>query len=167
MELQKRDFVRIVAENQGIIRSLCKAYYAGNEDQKDVFQDIVLQLWKSFGSFRGESKISTWIYKVSLNTILAKVRKEKHKITTESIGNAALSFSHAKADDDVELLNQVLQYLKGVDKAIVILYLEGYKNKEISQMLDLTATNVSTRLSRVKAELSAKFKNQHYELKQP
>lgn len=167
MEPQKRDFVRIVAENHGIIRSLCKAYYAGYEDQKDVFQDIVLQLWKSFEFFRGESKISTWIYKVSLNTILAKVRKEKHKITTESIGSATLSFSQAKADDDMELLNQVLQYLKGVDKAIVILYLEGYKNKEISQMLNLTATNVSTRLSRVKAELSAKFKNQHYELKQP
>ncbi|MEZ4974448.1 MAG: sigma-70 family RNA polymerase sigma factor [Cyclobacteriaceae bacterium] len=167
MEPQKRDFVRVVAENQGIIRSLCKAYYAGYEDQKDVFQDIVLQLWKSFESFRGESKISTWIYKVSLNTILAKVRKEKHKITTESIGGTTLSFSQAKADDDMELLNQVLKCLKGVDKAIVILYLEGYKNKEISQMLNLTATNVSTRLNRVKAELSAKFKNQHYELKQP
>lgn len=167
MEPQKRDFVRIVTANQGIIRSLCKAYYVDHEDRKDVFQDIVLQLWKSFESFRGESKISTWIYKVSLNTILAKVRKEKHKITTESIGSAALSFSQAKADDDMELLNQVLRYLQGIDKAIVILYLEGYKNKEISQMLNLTATNVSTRLSRVKAELSAKFKNQHYELKQP
>lgn len=167
MELHKRNFIRIVESNQGIIKSLCNAYYVSYEDQKDVFQDIILQLWKSFDTFRGESKISTWIYSVSLNTILAKVRKEKTRITTESISCSELTFSNAMADDDTELLNRVLQYLKGLDKAIVILYLEGYKNKEISQILNLTPTNVSTRLSRVKAELKAKFKNQDYEFKLP
>lgn len=167
MELHKRNFIRIVESNQGIIKSLCNAYYMSHEDQKDVFQDIILQLWKSFETFRGESEISTWIYRVSLNTILAKVRKEKKKITTESISCSELTFSNAMADDDTELLNIMLQSLKGLDKAIVILYLEGYKNKEISQILNLTPTNVSTRLSRVKAELKAKFKNQHYEFKQP
>lgn len=167
MELQKRNFIRIVESNQGIIKSLCKAYYSSHEDQKDVFQDIILQLWKSFDTFRGESKISTWIYKVSLNTILNKVRKEKTKISAESISYSELTFSNAMSDDDKELLHVVLQSLKGLDKAIVILYLEGYKNKEIAQMLNLTPTNVSTRLSRVKAELKDKFQNQHYEFKQP
>jgi RNA polymerase sigma-70 factor (ECF subfamily) len=156
-----------VESNQGIIKSLCKAYYSSHEDQKDVFQDIILQLWKSFDTFRGESKISTWIYKVSLNTILNKVRKEKTKISAESISDSELAFSNAMSDDDKELLHVVLQSLKGLDKAIVILYLEGYKNKEIAQMLNLTPTNVSTRLSRVKAELKDKFQNQHYEFKQP
>ena len=167
MELQKRNFIRIVESNQGIIKSLCKAYYSSHEDQKDVFQDIILQLWKSFDTFRGESKISTWIYKVSLNTILNKVRKEKTKISAESISYSELTFSNAMSDDDKELLHVVLQSLKGLDKAIVILYLEGYKNKEIAQMLNLTPTNVSTRLSRVKAELKDKFQNQHYEFKRP
>lgn len=167
MELQKRNFIKIVESNQGIIKSLCNAYYKSYEDQKDVFQDIILQLWKSFETFRGESEISTWIYRVSLNTILAKVRNEKRKIATESISSAELKFSNAMADDDAELLNMVLQYLKGIDKAIVILYLEGYKNKEIAQILNLTATNVSTRLNRVKAELKVKFKTQNYEFKQP
>jgi RNA polymerase sigma-70 factor (ECF subfamily) len=137
------------------------------EDQRDVFQDIVLQLWKSFETFRGESEISTWIYSVSLRTILAKVRKEKKKIVTESISSQELAFANAMADDDTELLNAVLQSLKGLDKAIVILYLEGYKNKEISEILNLTSTNISTRLNRVKTELKAKFKNQHHEFKQP
>jgi len=167
LEPQKRNFVRIIESNQGIIRSLCSAYYSSHEDRRDVFQDIVIQLWKSFETFRGDSKISTWIYKVSLNTILAKVRKEKRKIPTEPIGCSELSLSHAMADGDIELLNIVIQSLKGLDKAIVILYLEGHKNKEISQILNITATNVSTRLSRVKAELKAKFKNQYYEPKQP
>jgi len=167
LEPQKRDFIRIVELNQGVIRSLCKAYYVSPEDQKDVFQDIIFQLWKSFETFRGESKISTWIYRVSLNTILAKVRNERRKVATESISRSDLTFSKAVADDDTELLNMVLLSLKDLDKAIVILYLEEYKNKEISQILNLTPANVSTRLSRVKTELKAKFKTQHYEFKQP
>lgn len=162
---QKRNFIRIVDDHQSIIKSLCRAYYSTDDDRKDVFQDIVLQLWKSFESFRGESNISTWIYSVSLNTILSKVRNEKKKIITESITCTELKFSNAMADDDAELLNIVLQYLTGLDKAIVILYLEGYKNKEIAEILHLTPTNISTRLNRVKAALKAKFNRQHYEFK--
>jgi RNA polymerase sigma-70 factor (ECF subfamily) len=138
-----------------------------SEDQKDAFQDIVLQLWKSFETFRGLSEISTWIYRVSLNTLLTKIKKEKRKISTESIGASELSISMGMADGDIELLNIVMQSLKDLDKAIVILYLEGYKNREISQILTLTPTNVSTRLNRVRAELKAKFKSQHYEFRQP
>ncbi|MBY0433610.1 MAG: sigma-70 family RNA polymerase sigma factor [Cyclobacteriaceae bacterium] len=166
MELQKQNFIRIIDANRGIIKSLCKAYYSSAEDQKDAFQDIGLQLWKSVDTFRGESEIRTWIYKVSLNTLLTKVRNEKRKIATEAIGASELSVSTAMADSDVELLHMVIQSLKDLDKAIVILYLEGYKNKEIARMLSLTPTNVSTRLNRVRAELKAKFKNQHYELRQ-
>jgi len=167
VELKKQNFIQIVNENRGTIRSLCKAYYVSSEDQKDAFQDIILQLWKSFETFRGESEISTWIYRVSLNTILTKVRKEKKKIATESIDASERSISIAMADDDIELLKSVIQTLKDLDKAMVILYLEGYKNKEISQILNLTPTNVSTRLNRVRTELKAKFKNQLYEFKQP
>lgn len=165
MELDKGNFIRIIGSNQGIILSLCKAYYPNPEDQEDVFQDIVLQLWRSFGTFRGESTISTWIYRVSLNTILTKVRDDKKKITAESIGSAEMKFSKAMADDDNELLNMVLQSLKDFDKALVILHLEGYKNKEIAQILNLTPTNVSTRMNRVKAELQLKFKNWYYEFR--
>ncbi|HEY5825121.1 MAG TPA: sigma-70 family RNA polymerase sigma factor [Cyclobacteriaceae bacterium] len=167
MEGQKRNFIRIIDANKGIIKSLCRAYYMSPEDQKDAFQDIVLQLWKSVDTFRGESEISTWIYRVSLNTILTKVRNEKRKIATESISASELSVSTAMADGDIELLNNVIQSLKDLDKAIVILYLEGYKNKEIAQILNLTSTNVSTRLNRVRVELKAKFKTQDYEFKQP
>jgi RNA polymerase sigma-70 factor (ECF subfamily) len=165
LELKKDDFIRIIGSNQGVIRSLCNAYYRRPEDRKDVFQDVVLQLWKSFETFRGDSKISTWIYKVSLNTILAKVRKEKNDIAAESINCSEVIFSKTMADDDAELLNIVLQSLKDLDKAIVILCLEGYKNKEIAEILNITPTNVSTRLGRVRTELKARFKKQHYEFK--
>src|SRR5690606_5930600 len=98
--------------NQGIVKSLCKAYYASYEDQRDAFQDIVLQLWKSFDTFRGESALSTWIYRVSLNTLLAKVRKERNKIITAPLSISAQISQIAMADDDKELLNIVIQSLK-------------------------------------------------------
>lgn len=165
METQKQKFVRIINGNQGIVRSLCKAYYTSYEDQRDAFQDIILQLWKSFETFRGESALSTWIYRVSLNTLLAKVRKERNKLITEPLLISGQPEPIAMADDDREFLNIVIQFLKDVDKAIVILYLEGYKNKEISQILDLTATNVGTRLNRIRTELKSKFKNHRHEFK--
>ncbi len=166
MEQKKRNFTRIIEANRGTITSLCRAYYPSAEDQKDAFQDVVLQLWKSFESFRGESKVGTWIYRVALNTLITKIRKEKRAIATESMGRSEESVSVVGADGDMELLHIVIQSLKDLDKAIVILYLEGHKNKEISQILDLTATNVSTRLNRVREELKAKFKSQTHELKQ-
>jgi RNA polymerase sigma-70 factor, ECF subfamily len=165
VELQKQNFIQLIKANQGIVKSLCKAYYARPEDQKDAFQDIILQLWKSFDTFRGESELSTWIYRVSLNTLLAKVRKERNKIITEPLLLSDAITPMAMADDDRELLNIVTRSLKDVDLAIVLLYLEGYKNKEISHILGLTPTNVSTRLNRVKTELKAKFKSSHYEFK--
>lgn len=165
MELQKQNFIRIINDNQGIVKSLCKAYYTRYEDQRDAYQDIILQLWKSFDTFRGESERSTWIYRVSLNTLLTKVRNERNKIITEPLVISELLVPIAMADDDNELLRVVIQSLKDVDKAIVILYLEGYQNKEISKMLAITTTNISTRLNRVRTELKAKFKNHHHEFK--
>jgi RNA polymerase sigma-70 factor, ECF subfamily len=165
VEFKKQTFIRIISENQGIVKSLCKAYYARYEDQRDAYQDIILQLWKSFGTFRGESKISTWIYSVSLNTLLTKVRNERNKIIMEPLLLPDLINPPTMADDDRELLSIVIQSLKDVDKAIVILYLEGYPNKEISQILDITPTNVSTRLNRITTALKTKFKNQRHEFK--
>lgn len=165
MGSQKQNFIQIINGHQGVVRSLCRAYYPGYEDQKDAFQDIILQLWKSFDTFRGESALSTWIYRVSLNTLLSKVRKGRKKIIMEPLLISDRITPTAMADDDRELLGIVLRSLKDLDKAIVILYLEGYKNKEISQMLEITATNVSTRLNRVKADLKARFKNYRYEFK--
>lgn len=158
VELQKQHFIGVINSHQGIVKSLCKAYYARYEDQRDAYQDIILQLWKSFDTFRGESELSTWIYRVSLNTLLSKVRKERTRIITERLVLSDQLAPVAMADDDRELLRVVIQSLKDVDKAIVILYLEGYKNKEIANILDITPTNVSTRLNRVTTELKAKFK---------
>ena len=166
MDLKKQNFIQIINENRGTIRSLCKIYYGRNEDQKDVFQDIILQLWKSFDTFRGESEISTWIYRVSLNTIFTKIRKEKKSVIVEPIDLHHLYISNAKADDNIELLFIIIQSLKDIDKAIVVLHLEGYQNKEIAEILNISPTNVGTRFNRIKSQLKMKFNNEYHASKQ-
>jgi len=166
MELEKKNFVRIIQANRGTIKSLCKIYFSSKEDQKDAFQDVVFQLWKSFDTFRGKSEINTWIYRVSLNTILTKVRKDKKSVSTEPIDNQNYYASSAKADDHTELLSIIIQSLKDVDKAIMILHLEGYRNKEIAKILKLSSTNIGTRLNRIKSELKKKFNKKSYATKQ-
>ncbi|MCB0494572.1 MAG: sigma-70 family RNA polymerase sigma factor [Cyclobacteriaceae bacterium] len=157
----------MIQEHQGIITNLCVLYYPYFEDQRDARQDIILQLWKSFPSFRGESKLSTWIYKVSLNTILSKIKKESKAALTETLGpqHNSLVISHNSYDDDLQLLNHLLQSLKPLDKAVIILYLEGYKNKEMAKLLSLTPSNISTRLNRIRTQLKSNFTIYTHELK--
>ena len=167
MKANKKDFLQIIELHQGIINTLCNLYYKDPNDRKDTRQDIILQLWKSFSSFRGESKIGNWIYKVSLNTILSKIRKERklpQEVSLDSVRqNKQTPF--LPVDDNLLLLNQLIESLKDLDKAIVILHLDGYRNKEIAQLLELTASNVSTRMNRIKTELKARLKIASYEFK--
>lgn len=167
MDSLKNNFLKTIDNHQGIIKSLCNVYYSDFEDQRDARQDIILQLWKSFPSFRGESNISTWIYKVGLNTILSKIKKENRRPDEESLNhlheNKPVTFLNN--DDDLQLLTQIIQSLKDLDKAVVILYLEGYKNTEIAQLIGLTPSNISTRMNRIKTTLKSKYKISHHDYK--
>src|SRR5258708_18906842 len=75
----KREFIEIIKENDGLIYKVAKVYDNNKEDEQDLYQDIVYQLWKSFDSFRNDSKISTWMYRIALNTSIAFLHKEKRK----------------------------------------------------------------------------------------
>jgi len=154
------DFVQVVKENQGIINSICRLYYSDDEDIKDARQDIILQLWKSFPTFRGDSKISTWIYRIALNTVIAKVKTERKNKTNDPLSDSHLNgeTSFVCADDDIQQLLFLVNRLEATDKAIMILHFEGYSNKEIAETLKLTATNISTRMNRIKTKLKETFK---------
>ena len=141
-------------------------YYPSNEDQKDAFQEVVLQLWKSIKAFRGESEIGTWIYRITLNTLLSQKRKEKRLISTEGMDGLPQVVAAYHADDDLELLQLIIHSLKDLDKAIVVSYLEGYKTKEIAEMLNLSSSNVTTRFNRIKSQLKAKLNRKIHEARQ-
>lgn len=164
MDRDKTVFLKVIKMHQGIINSLCHVYYRLEEDRRDTRQDIILQLWRSFDTFRNECSISTWIYKVSLNTILSKIRKEKRSVPKESLSDAHEGITVA-ADDTLQQLMQVIHYLEGTDKAIVILHLEGYSHKETGSMLGFTETNISTRLNRIKVKLRELYNIKDHELK--
>lgn len=157
----KKSFVRLIHQNMGIINSVCHMYYAHSGDREDARQDVILELWKSLPQFRGASKASTWIYRVALNTLIKKStreRKKHHYVPLEEI-----AYMPPQVDDDTLLLKWMIGQLQPEDKALIILYLEGYSHKEIGTLIDLSPTNVGTRINRIKTKLKSLFKSTNHE----
>jgi RNA polymerase sigma-70 factor, ECF subfamily len=161
----KNRFVELIKENQGLINSLCRLYSHSEEELKDYRQDVILSLWQAFPNFREESKISTWMYRVALNTLISNQRKINNRIVTESYSNTT-EYNHyqeAGTDDELLVLQQAIGMLNPMDKAVVILHLEGYVHKEIAEILSQSETNISTRLNRIKKQLGKTIKSLHHE----
>ncbi|MEJ0057269.1 MAG: sigma-70 family RNA polymerase sigma factor [Bacteroidota bacterium] len=150
-------FLEALNKNIGIARRICRLYFNNPEERDDMFQEIVYQLWKSYPGFRGNSKFSTWMYRVSLNTAIGGVRKRYKSFRQEPLSDKLLQI--AAIDESVEygermrLLYSVIPELSEVDKAILLLYLEGNDNEEISVIAGITKNNVSVKLVRIKRSL--------------
>lgn len=156
----RKAFVKLIQDHQGIIQTICSVYYRTAEDRQDARQNIILQLWKAYPTFRAQAKISTWIYKVALNTVLANLRHESRQpqrlpLTEQTPLPAVLP----PVDDDLQQLHQLINLLGDDEKALVILYLEGYRNNEIAEILSITISNVSTRLYRIKNKIRQLYKS--------
>lgn len=161
----KRTFISLIQTNQGLINSLCKLYSRSEEEMKDYRQDVLLALWQAFPNFREESKISTWMYRVGLNTLISNHRKKTSRIVTEPYSKASELHPSPEvgSDDGLLVLQRAIGMLHPMDKAVVILHLEGYVHKEIADLLGLSETNVSTRLSRTKKQLEKSIKSLEHE----
>ena len=151
-----REFVDILNDHRRLIFKVCHLYCRDPEDRKDLFQEIVLQAWKSIGSFRNESKLSTWMYRVALNTAITHFRKEKRTVNTTSITD--IEMPETDPDDEIEeqlaLLFTAIERLDKFDKSIILLYLEEKSYEEISEITGLSKTNVGVKLNRIKKKLS-------------
>jgi RNA polymerase sigma-70 factor (ECF subfamily) len=161
--LSKEAFIQIIQANQGIINSICRVYFSTEEDVKDARQEVILQLWKSFPSFRGEAKPSTWIYRVALNTVLNMRRNLNRQPQLVEGQEKTNALSTSFSDDDVMQLQQLIRLLNDKDKALVLLFLEGYSHKEIAITLNTTPTNISTRFNRIKQRLKKLYKKYTHE----
>jgi RNA polymerase sigma factor (sigma-70 family) len=154
------DFLNIIKENEGIIYKLVRIYAEQHDDQKDLYQEIVYQLWKSFHTFQGKSKISTWIYKIALNTSLAYINvKKKHSrtISFQDVNIQIEEKNDSKLDDKITEVYQHIRQLNEIDKAIVFLFLEGRSYDEMAEIMGFTTTNISTRLNRIKVKLKSQI----------
>ncbi|AXT20223.1 sigma-70 family RNA polymerase sigma factor [Flavobacteriaceae bacterium AU392] len=152
---KEQAFTDIIKEHEGVIFKITRVYTHSDDDQKDLYQEIVYQLWKGFDRFRGESKISTWMYRVALNTAFTFLRKEKrkgHKVELDHL--------HLKYEPDDPILEERLKEmytqirkLNDLEKGLILLLLEGKKYEEIAQITGLSNSNVGTRISRIKQKL--------------
>ena len=146
-------------ENQGIVHHICALYTDNREDHNDLFQEILLQLWSSFKSFQHQSKFSTWLYKVALNTAVSHLRgKNKIKFTTlddvENLAGHSLEF----LDEEIKNLYQAIRMLSKIDRAIIMLYLDEHSYHEISEITGLSSSNVGVRINRIKSKLETILK---------
>ena len=157
----KEDFIQQIKENEGIIYKVARLYTNTTEDQKDVYQEIVYQLWKSYPSFKADSKISTWMYRVALNTAINNLKKEKRKGIRVSMDNFLLNkIDHVDTvmEERITLLYAHIKKLSVIERGIILLYLEGKSYDEIAAITGFTATNVGTRLARIKNKLKSQIK---------
>lgn len=151
-------FIKNIQQNQNIIYKVCNLYRNRREDQEDLFQEIVYQLWKSYPGFKGESKLSTWIYRIALNTAIAAYRKPGIDITyPEEIPDYLLYSTETKSSENEERLFAALRTLSDAEKAVISLYLEDYSYQEISVITGLTENNVAVRLNRIKTKLKERL----------
>ena len=155
--VQTDQFLRLLEANIGIILKIAGAYSRSDQDKEDLINDIVLELWKSFESFRGDSKISTWIYRVALNTSMNFNRKKERDKLIFSGEMRKTDFPEwiSIPDDksDVDILYQCIDELNQLNKAIILLYLDGNSYEEISAITGISKTNVGTRIGRIKEQL--------------
>ena len=150
----EQEFVALIQTNERIIYKVCYMYTTPNNTLNDLYQEVVLNLWKAFPNFRRECKVSTWVYRIALNTCISFIRKEKNipEIIT-------LTLENDRTDDEDETetmlkqMYEMINQLGQLEKSIVLLYLEDKSYEEISEITGLTLTNVATKLSRIKDKL--------------
>jgi RNA polymerase sigma-70 factor (ECF subfamily) len=150
-------FVKQLKENQNIIHKICKLYTTDNDSHNDLFQEITIQLWKAFPKFRGESKFSTWAYRVALNTAITLYRKSTRLIPTTDFEKQSFFLSEEEysidEEDQLKLMYKAIHQLNDIDKALVFLYLEDKNYNEISETLGITEVNARVKMNRVKTKL--------------
>jgi len=149
----------MVYTHMGIIYKICKLY-ADGEDREDLKQEIIYQLWKSFPTYRGDSKFQSWMYRVALNTAMLGLRARKIKYTGLSIQELRISedpFATQDEESRVQQLYRQISKLKDLDKTIIFLYLEECSYKEIAEITGISTNNVSVRLVRIREKLRAQL----------
>jgi len=158
----ENEFVQRVNEFQGIIHKVCRMYCDDETHRKDLFQEIVLQLWKSYSSFRGESKFSSWMYRVALNVAIQDFRKE---IKRKYLFLESFDFKEPTTlpqndykDERISALYKAISKLDKIEKAIMMLHLDEIPNDEIAEIVGITQNYVRVKMNRIRTKLAETIK---------
>lgn len=156
-------FLDIVNENNGLIYKVCYMYAVDSEHLKDLYQEVTANIWQGMGSYRGDSKISTWIYRIAINTCVSDLRRNERRPATTAIldeGKACdvVDESHEHAAQ-LKAMYEMIGLLGKLDKALIMLWLDEYSYDEIASMTGLQRNNVASRLHRIKQRLIRQNEN--------
>lgn len=155
--MQREEFVKQIQMNQGIILKICRLYGDTVQDREDLFQEIVIQLWKALPKFHERSKFSTWMYRVSLNTAISALRKKKRMLPVSAIEISTLELSKQEneinKEERVKDLYDAIDQLLEIEKAIVMLYLEDKSYDEMEEILGINTNNLRVKMNRIKEKL--------------
>lgn len=149
----------MLEQHKKLVFKVANAYCKRPEDRKDLVQEIILQLWRAFPKYDETYAITTWMYRIALNVSISFFRKETtRKKVSSSYGQqvSLLEWQEDKIDERLQLLYQWIEQLKPLDKAIIILHLDGHSNPEISEIMGMSLSNVSTKINRIKNQLKAR-----------
>jgi RNA polymerase sigma-70 factor, ECF subfamily len=153
---EEKRFVDLINQHQGLIHKVCLMYETDPDDRNDLFQEIVLQLWKSFNSFRGEAKITTWMYRIALNTAISGYRKRTRKVQTEDIDKKHHNISEQLMEDgeeEFQRLQWAIRKLPEIDRAMIMMALDEMPYDEIAETIGITQNNVRVRMNRIRERL--------------
>lgn len=155
--IHESEFLELLEKNQNLVHKVCRIYTNDLDSHRDLFQEICIQLWKSYGKFRGEAKFTTWMYRVALNTALTLRRKNaKHQYHTDVsdwVERLAYDPYDPTEAEQIKLMYRAINQLPEVEKALVFLYLEDKNYTEISSLLGITEVNARVKINRIKNKL--------------
>lgn len=154
------EFEQIINENVGILHKLCRVYTFDTDEYEDLFQEMLVQIWRSTKNFRGEAQLSTWLYQVCINTALGfRAKIVRHKKRFEPLDGKIFiaPVLDNEKDENLQKLYAAIRELKLIDRAIVSLYLDDKSYDETANILGISKTNVATRLMRLKKQLMEKL----------
>jgi len=167
VDAKQTQYLGLIEEHKGILFKICKIYQDDVDDRNDLLQEMTLQLWLAFESFRGESKFSSWMYRVALNTAIAFFKKQKRRPDDQPLHHdfdRADELSHAgEKEEKLAVFYRAVQQLGKVEKALIYLYMEDQPYADIASHLGITELNVRVRLNRVKNKLKEIIKTMNYE----
>lgn len=153
----EHQFISEFQQHQNIIHKVCRIYTTDQDSHNDLFQEITIQLWKAYPKFRGDSKLSTWMYRIGLNTAITLYRKSKRSIQTQDFDTVLHRISTTEYDNTEEehlkLMYKAIHQLSDIDKALIFLYLEDKNYKEISETLGISEVNARVKMNRIKTRL--------------
>ena len=150
-------FISEFQQHQNIVHKVCRIYTNNQEAHNDLFQEIAIQLWKAYPKFRGDSKLSTWMYRIGLNTAITLYRKSKRTVKTQDFDNVLYRIESTEYDDHEEeqlkLMYEAIYELSDIEKGLIFLYLEDKNYREISKTLGISEVNARVKMNRIKTRL--------------